>query len=52
MIWVKRADGEILAESSSLQIAPESFQSMLMAVADMPLQTQSLSSWRSLFRAV
>ena len=38
MIWVKRADGEILAESSSLQIAPESFQSMLMAVADMPLQ--------------
>ena len=38
MIWVKRSNGEILAESPSLQIAPESFQAMLIEVANMPLQ--------------
>lgn len=38
MIWAKRPDGTMLAESPSLQLAPKSFQSMLMEVANMPLQ--------------
>jgi signal transduction histidine kinase len=38
MIWVKRPDNNILAESPALRIAPQSFQSMLMEVSDMPLQ--------------
>ncbi|NJL20710.1 MAG: HAMP domain-containing histidine kinase [Leptolyngbyaceae cyanobacterium SM1_3_5] len=38
MIWAKRPDGMMLAESPSLQLMPELFQSMLMEIADMPLQ--------------
>jgi heavy metal sensor kinase len=37
-IWVKSSDGKVLAESQSLQAASASFQGMLMAFSEMPIQ--------------